>query len=489
MSSEAGGELPAEPEQPMDTSAMEDANFQESTGQPDQSQQSEMPGKEHSSEFPLDKETGMDELNAELAQAVAQHMEQTNEQPGLENFAESQMAQEASQDMAATTEVPSESTGTGEQAPPPVSAPAPDDSVAKGDETPKTAESASEQAPAEEARIPTAQPENEPSKPSEDIKPKEEGEEKVKREEIPSTETNGQKEEKVEIKKEPAEGASTPLQKKEEERKRSQRNKATMTRTFMISKGITCRPQAVHKDVQTVEVPPPTLAPIPVPMYTPIPMQMYEKPYPVPVPIPLPVPVPIFVPTTRNTTRGIQKFMKKVKAKLPDNVFEAQILEMAGEMQGKEDPLDSDDSPWEDYEEEYDEQGNPVPVEAPKPNIPDEDVEKIVKAGNIVPKPLPQPTPDACPPPANYGYRGGFNQGVGRGGDHGMKRPYGGDDHSNQPKRGSYSRGRSRGRKSQASRSANTAENNPALAALSLPPKERPDAKHHLKVKQGIFAW
>ena len=26
-------------------------------------------------------------------------------------------------------------------------------------------------------------------------------------------------------------------------------------------------------------------------------------------------------------------------------------------------------------------------------------------------------------------------------------------------------------------------ETNPALAALTLPPKERPDAKHHLKVR------
>ena len=76
-------------------------------------------------------------------------------------------------------------------------------------------------------------------------------------------------------------------------------------------------------------------------------MQMYQRPFPVPVPIPLPIPVPIFVPTTRNSTRGVKKFLRKMKAKLPDNVFEAQILEMAGALDDKNDPMDSDDSPWE----------------------------------------------------------------------------------------------------------------------------------------------
>ena len=76
-------------------------------------------------------------------------------------------------------------------------------------------------------------------------------------------------------------------------------------------------------------------------------MQMYQRPFPVPVPIPLPIPVPIFVPTTRNSTRGVKKFLKKMKAKLPTNVFEAQILEMAGALDDKNDPLDSDDSEWE----------------------------------------------------------------------------------------------------------------------------------------------
>ena len=43
----------------------------------------------------------------------------------------------------------------------------------------------------------------------------------------------------------------------------------------------------------------------------------------------------------------------------------------------------------------------------PQPKLPNEDVEHIIRAGNIVPKPLPQVTPDACPSPnPPFGYRG-----------------------------------------------------------------------------------
>ena len=56
--------------------------------------------------------------------------------------------------------------------------------------------------------------------------------------------------------------------------------------------------------------------------------------------------VPIFIPTTRNTTRGIKKFMRKMKSKMPENVFEAQLLEMAGAAKG-EDEVYSDDSEYD----------------------------------------------------------------------------------------------------------------------------------------------
>merc|ERR1711976_863455 len=150
-------------------------------------------------------------------------------------------------------------------------------------------------------------------------------------------------------------------------KKVEKRNKGIMIKPQMINKGITCRVQPCHKGSQTDAPRLPTL---------------------------VPVPVPIFIPTTRNTTRGIKKFMKKMKAKLPDNVFEAQILEMAKGVSGeKEDSLDSDDSEWEDYDEETVEGAGPAPA-PPKPALPTEDVENIIKAGNIVPKPLPQVTPD-----------------------------------------------------------------------------------------------
>ena len=179
-----------------------------------------------------------------------------------------------------------------------------------------------------------------------------------------------------------------------------------MKRPNMATKGISVKPSPVHKETQTEGPAQPTLVPIATPVFMPLPMQMFQRPYPVPVPVPLPIPVPIFIPTTRNSTRGVRKFLKKMKAKLPDNVFEAQILEMAGAL-GDNDPLDSDDSPYED--DDYDDE-NPVPRPRndfpPQPKLPHEDVESIIKAGNIVPKPLPQVTPDACPSPNPFGYRG-----------------------------------------------------------------------------------
>ena len=174
------------------------------------------------------------------------------------------------------------------------------------------------------------------------------------------------------------------------------RNKGTMKRPHLVNKGVTCRPAPIHKEVQTEKPPKPALVPIPVPIYVPLPLAMYQRPYPVPVPTPLPVPVPVFVPTTRNSTRGVKKFMKKIKSKLPSNVFEAQILEMAGELG---DGLDSDDSVYEGGEEYADED---IKDDIVKQEIPREDVENVIKAGNIVPKPLPQVTPDACPSPSPF---------------------------------------------------------------------------------------
>ena len=69
--------------------------------------------------------------------------------------------------------------------------------------------------------------------------------------------------------------------------------------------------------------------------------------------------------------------------------------------------MDSDDSLYEDYDDENDEKYANSKFQHPaQPKLPNEDVETIIKAGNIVPKPLPHPTPDACPSPTPFGYRG-----------------------------------------------------------------------------------
>ena len=74
----------------------------------------------------------------------------------------------------------------------------------------------------------------------------------------------------------------------------------------------------------------------------------------------------------------------------------------------KNDAFDSDDSEYDAnfIDDEEDGEGNYQPQ---RPKIPAEDIETVIKAGNIVPKPLPQVTPDANPQPAGYpGYRYDF---------------------------------------------------------------------------------
>jgi hypothetical protein len=91
-------------------------------------------------------------------------------------------------------------------------------------------------------------------------------------------------------------------------------NKGTLTKPFMKTKGVSCRPSLQHQESQTdaKSLEKPVFVPVPVPIYVPMPVQMYSQPYPVPVPIPLPVPVPVFLPTTRKSAKGILKHMEKV---------------------------------------------------------------------------------------------------------------------------------------------------------------------------------
>ena len=56
-----------------------------------------------------------------------------------------------------------------------------------------------------------------------------------------------------------------------------------------------------------------------------------------------------------------------------------------------------------------------------------------------------------------------------------------------QNNRPQVNRNRNANRGRRQSRPVAAVETNPALAALTLPPKERPDAKHHLKVINFLF--
>ena len=112
-------------------------------------------------------------------------------------------------------------------------------------------------------------------------------------------------------------------------------------------------------------------------------------------------------------------------------------------------------------------------------------MESIIKAGNIVPKPLPQVTPDACPSPSPFQHnRPGMPPVPKLPQDvnslHAARRMA--PNRSRGP-RTSHTQNRQRHHRTP------VVETNPALAALSLPPKERPDAKHHLKFTYGVNAW
>ena len=179
-------------------------------------------------------------------------------------------------------------------------------------------------------------------------------------------------------------------------------NKAVLTKPFMQTKGVSCRPHPCHKQTQTDGPNQPSIVPMAIPMYMPMPMQMYNAPFPVPVPVPIPVPVPVFIPTTRNSMRGIMKQIKKIQAKLPADPFEAELLAMAGALTDKKDDgIDSDDSIDDDngykspMEDDNMEQHHP-PRNTMTPAM---DFEGDIQGGRIVPKPLPMPTPDPAVSP------------------------------------------------------------------------------------------
>ena len=86
--------------------------------------------------------------------------------------------------------------------------------------------------------------------------------------------------------------------------------------------------------------------------------------------------------------KGIEKQLKKMKAKMPSDPLEAELLALAGAIAPEDSIPDSDDS----VEEELSEEDKPLKVKkVPKYN---EDIENIMSGNKIVPKPLPQITPD-----------------------------------------------------------------------------------------------
>lgn len=272
------------------------------------------------------------------------------------------------------------------------------------------------------------------------------------------------------------------------------RNKGTLSKPFMQTKGVSCRPHPCHKGTQTEGLDQPLPLPIPLPIYVPAPCKMYNAPYPVPIPIPMPFPVPIFIPTTRNSHRGIMKQIKKIQNKIPADPFEAELLALAGNISGAEGP-DSDDS-VSDGENNYeggdddDYQAAPAPMAIP-------DLENEMPAERIVPKPLPISTPEPPPPRGMGGYHQN-NFAMKRRASESDDDPEGWRSQQQDPwgqnARGRRSVPRPRGRstpqvKRQRTDNITSREQQAAVAAISQQPKERPDANNHLKFTYGVNAW
>ncbi|XP_035378726.1 zinc finger MYM-type protein 2 isoform X2 [Electrophorus electricus] len=113
------------------------------------------------------------------------------------------------------------------------------------------------------------------------------------------------------------------------------KNKAVLCKPLTMTKATYCKPHMQSKPLQTEEdgleglvkelVP----VPIPVPVYVPVPMHLYAQATPTPVAIPVPVPVPVFLPTTLQSAEQIVKTIDELKAKIPTDPLEADLLAMA----------------------------------------------------------------------------------------------------------------------------------------------------------------
>uniref|UniRef100_A0A8C2H0F6 Zinc finger, MYM-type 2 n=1 Tax=Cyprinus carpio TaxID=7962 RepID=A0A8C2H0F6_CYPCA len=110
------------------------------------------------------------------------------------------------------------------------------------------------------------------------------------------------------------------------------KNKAVLCKPLTMTKATYCKPHMQSKPLQTEYVP----IPIPVPVYIPVPMNLYAQATPTPIAIAVPVPVPVFLPTTLQNAEQIVKTISELKAKVPSDPLEADLIAMA-EMIAQED--------------------------------------------------------------------------------------------------------------------------------------------------------
>ncbi|XP_030644396.1 zinc finger MYM-type protein 4 [Chanos chanos] len=108
------------------------------------------------------------------------------------------------------------------------------------------------------------------------------------------------------------------------------KNKALLCKPMSQTKGTMCKPNTEDTETQTDEdFPKVIVLPLPVPVYVPVPMHLYTQYTPQPLGLPLPVPVPMFLPTTLSSAEGIVQTIQKIKEKIPDDPFEADLIMMA----------------------------------------------------------------------------------------------------------------------------------------------------------------
>ncbi|KAJ8352603.1 hypothetical protein SKAU_G00240790 [Synaphobranchus kaupii] len=109
------------------------------------------------------------------------------------------------------------------------------------------------------------------------------------------------------------------------------KNKAVLCKPLTMTKATYCKPHMQSKHCQTEELVKKEYVPIPipVPVYIPVPMNLYTQATPTSVTLPIPVPVPVFLPTTLSNAEQILHTISELKAKVPADPLEADLLTMA----------------------------------------------------------------------------------------------------------------------------------------------------------------